>query len=62
MENLTTNELKRGIELLVSPEDLQDRRVLTAILRALEFTPEDVKQQIRLGETLNAGPRIKFFC
>lgn len=29
--NLTINELKRGVELLVAPEDLRDRRVLVSI-------------------------------
>lgn len=58
--NLTINELKRGVELLVSPEDLRDRRVLVAILKALEFSPGDVKTQIQLGEALNAGPSLRF--
>jgi hypothetical protein len=58
--NLSINELKRGVELLVAPEDLRDRRVLAAILKALEFSPEDVKTQIKLGEQLNAGPALRF--
>lgn len=58
--NLTTNELKRGVELLVAPEDLRDRRVLVAILEALEFSPADVKEQLKLGEALNAGPSLRF--
>lgn len=58
--NLSINELKRGVELLVAPEDLRDRRVLVAILKALEFSPEDVKTQIKLGEQLNAGPALRF--
>lgn len=58
--NLTINELKRGVELLVAPEDLRDRRVLVAILKALEFSPADVKTQIKLGEALNAGPSLRF--
>lgn len=55
-EDLTLDELKRGVELLVSPEELTERAVLTAILNALEFIPQDVLDQIKTGEPLNAGP------
>lgn len=55
-EDLSVDELKRGVELLVSPDELLERDVLTAILKALEFIPQDVLDQIKSGEPLNAGP------
>lgn len=55
-DNLTLEELKRGVELLVSPEELCEREVLIGILKALEFEPQDVKHQIGTGTPLNAGP------
>ena len=55
-EDLSVDELKRGVELLVSPDELVEREVLTAILKALDFIPQDILDQIKSGEPLNAGP------
>lgn len=57
-EDLSVEQLKRGVELLVSPDELVERDVLTAILKALEFIPQDVLDQIKTGEPLNAGPML----
>lgn len=56
--SLSLAELKRGVELLVSPDELTEREVLTAILKALEFEPQDVIDQIKEGVPLNAGPYL----
>jgi hypothetical protein len=61
-EELSTDELKQGVELLVRPEELSERDVLIAILKTLEFTPGDVKHQIEEGEVLHAGTRLMLCC
>ena len=58
-EDLSMDELKRGVELLVSPDELCERSVLTAILKALGFMPQDVLDQIKEGQPLNAGPELR---
>jgi hypothetical protein len=60
MENLTNKELERAVELLVHPADLRNRRVMEAILKALSFTPADVKRQIKIGKQLHSGPAFRF--
>ena len=55
-EDLSMDELKRGVELLVSPCELCERNILTNILKALDFIPQDVLDQIKDGTPLNAGP------
>ena len=55
-DSLSLKELKRGVELLVSPSELCEREVLVSILKALEFEPQDVRSQIKSGAPLNAGP------
>lgn len=55
-KNLTDKEILRGVELLVSPEDLTGRDVLISILRALDFNAQDVADQLKDGSPLNAGP------
>lgn len=61
-EELSNDELKQGVELLVRPEELSEREVLIAILKTLEFTPGDVKHQIEEGEVLHAGARLILCC
>jgi hypothetical protein len=56
----TDAELVRAVELMVSPEDLTIREVAEAILKALSYTPEEIKDQIESGEYLNAGAYFDF--
>lgn len=60
MENLTNKELERGLELLLNPADLRNRRVMEAILKALGFTPAEVKHQIKTGKQFHSGPAFHF--
>lgn len=57
-EELSVEQLKRGVELMVQPSELCERDVLIAILKALEFKPQDVIYQIKSGEVLHAGPML----
>lgn len=57
-DELTDEQLVRGVELLVEPDELKERGVLMAILKALDFQAQDVLEQIKLGEPLNAGPAL----
>lgn len=59
-ENLSDAELARGIELLVSPEELRSRPVMLAILKAADFTPEEVADQIAEGVPVFAGPAVSW--
>ena len=58
-DDLSLSELKQGVELLVSPDELCEREVLVSILKALEFEPQDVKDQIKAGVPLNAGAVLR---
>ena len=58
-ESLTDDQLFKGVELLVAPEELSERCVLIAILNALEFRPQDVVDQIEVGTPLNAGTSLR---
>lgn len=58
-EDLSLDELKLGVELMVQPSELCEREVLTAILKALEFKPQDVIYQIQSGEVLHAGAMLR---
>ena len=57
-EVFTPEQLARAIELLVSPEDLSTNEVMVAILKSLDFTPEEVAAQLESGEQLNEGPSL----
>ena len=58
-DELSMDELKRGVELLVSPDELCEREVMIAILSSLGFIPQDVLDQIKEGRPLNAGPVLR---
>lgn len=51
--DLSDDELVRGLELLITIDDLKHRDVAIKVLEELSFTPEDVKRQIESGEYLN---------
>lgn len=55
---LTADQLRRAIELMVAPEWLNDPAVMIAILKACDFTQEDVSDQLDSGQQLNAGSRL----
>ena len=59
-ERFTDDELRRAFVLLVSPEWLAERPVITAALIALDFTPEDVAERLEIGTQLNDGPTLTF--
>jgi len=46
-------------EIELFDDELCERGVLTAILRALDFIPQDVLDQIKEGVPLNAGPVLR---
>jgi hypothetical protein len=56
----TDAELVRAVELMVSPEDLTIREVAEAILKTLSYTPEEIEDQLKSGEFLNAGAYFNF--
>ncbi|MPN04701.1 hypothetical protein SDC9_151946 [bioreactor metagenome] len=59
-ETLSDEQLIRAIELMVTSDDLISRTVMVAILSALEYSPEEVKEQLESGEPLNAGPMLSW--
>lgn len=54
-DNMTTAELARGVELMITPDDLTIREVAIAIFTAFGYDPADVQEIITSGEYLNAG-------
>lgn len=53
-------ELARAIELLVAPEQLMSREVMSAIIASLGFTPVEVREQLTENVPLNDGPMIRW--
>jgi len=56
--DFSNEELAHAIELLVAPTDLAHREVMVAILKALDFSPEEVAAQLESEEHLNDGPSL----
>ena len=56
--DFTTEQLARAIELMVSPDDLGQPEVMAAILKSLDYSPEEVAAQLKSGEKLDAGPAL----
>ena len=54
------DELARAIELMVAPDELMSRQIMTAILAAAEYTPQEVEEQLESGEPLNDGPHLSW--
>lgn len=59
-EALSEDQLIRAIELMVTPDDLMSRVVMAAILSSLEYSPEEVAEQLESGERLNDGQMISW--
>lgn len=59
-ETLSEDQLIRAIELMVTPDDLMSRVVMAAILSSLEYSPEEVAEQLESGERLNDGQMISW--
>lgn len=55
----TDEELAQAIGLLVRPEWLRERAVMIAILAALDYTPECVKEQLDDGKPLHDGQLLE---
>lgn len=54
----SNEELAEAVRLLVRPEWLGDRAVMIGILRALEITPERVREQLKSGKPDHNGPLL----
>lgn len=55
---ISTEDLAKAITLLVRPEQLSDRGVMIAVLRALEISPKDVRDVVECGEPAFEGAHI----
>ena len=53
-------EITRGVELMISPEDLKIREVGIALFDVFGYTPEEVLAQISKNEPLSEGPMFDF--
>ena len=51
-------ELRHAIELMIAPEDLGERQVMIAILKAMDFTEQEVADQLADNEYLHSGPHL----
>lgn len=59
-DSFSIKELSRAIELLVAPDQLASREVMTAIIRSLGFTPDEVREQLEENIPLNDGPMLRW--
>ena len=53
LESFSDDELARAVELMVSPFDLTIREVAEALLTALDFSEDDVREHLASGCYLN---------
>ncbi|MGE4300810.1 MAG: hypothetical protein AB7F40_04315 [Victivallaceae bacterium] len=53
-------EITRGVELMISPDDLKIREVGIALFDVFGYTPEEVFAQITKNEPLSEGPMFDF--
>lgn len=60
MKRFTDAEIIRALELMISPDDLIIREVAEAIFRTLSYTPQDITDQLKSGQYLNAGAHFDF--
>lgn len=58
--DFSEQELSCAIELMATPDDLMSRVVMEAILSSLEYSPEEVAEQLESGERLNDGQMISW--
>ena len=54
-ETFTDAELAKAVELMVTPADLTIRGAALALLKVLDLTPEDVREQLAKDEYFNDG-------
>ena len=54
----SNQDLAKAISLIVRPEQLSDRAVMIAVLRALEISPKDVREAVEFGEPAFEGAHI----
>ena len=55
-DRFTDTELVRAVELMVSPSDLAIRDAALAVLKAFDYTPSEVREQLASGQYFNDGP------
>ena len=54
----SNEELAQAVRLLVRPDLLGDRAVLIGILRALDYTPDIVREHLRQNKPNHDGPPL----
>lgn len=57
-DKISNTELARAIELMIAPSDLGSRQTMIAILESQDFTPEEVKYQLKENEPLHNFQRL----
>lgn len=58
--SFTDEELRRAMELLISPRWLKERGAMIALLKHFEFTAQDVKEKLDSGVPFNDGPYLNW--
>ncbi len=54
--HFTDAELVRAVELMIAPSDLAIRGAALAVLKAFDYTPSEVREQLASGQYFNDGP------
>jgi len=59
-DNFSDQQLARAIELMISPDDLMSRSVMTSILSTFGFSPDEVREQLLENVPLNDGQSVSW--
>lgn len=57
-DKFSNKELARAIELMIAPSDLGSRQTMIAILESQDFTPIEVRGQLKENEPLHNLQRL----
>ena len=59
-DTFSDQQLARAIELMISPDDLMSREVMTSILSTFGYSPEEVREQLLGNVPLNDGVPVSW--
>lgn len=58
-KNFTDKELIKAVELMISKDDLCIREAAEALLAVFDYTADEIKDQLKSGEYLNATEPLR---
>ena len=58
-KNFTDQEIIRAVELMICKDDLKIRQAAEALLAVFDYTADEIQDQLKSGEYLNATEPLK---